>query len=275
MKKITLLGTCVAIMLMIFSNHLSYASTKTPSFPALPSQAQLKDRLPDGTHKIEEETPVFSGSLANQPSLKVAGSDSQSYTTGTVLVDDLEILVESATFEQGSSGLSLQKKQDTPTKSNQITNSPSYSQTKYSDLVYEAAQKYNLPTELIFAVISVESTFNPNAVSSAGATGLMQLTRDTFDWINKQTKNPNGYVYQDLFNPAINIDYGSRLLSMAINEFTHLNNAIYSYHAGWGSVKKWLKNPAHSSDGTLLSSVPSKITENYLHKVLNAMQNYK
>lgn len=284
MKKTALLSTCIIVACsIIFSNNISYATDTTPAFVGIASQKPMEERLPEGTQKLEQETPVFSAAKTQQPSLEVQQSEQSSYNTGVVLVDDLEIIVGSTQFNQGSSGLNIGNKQDTTfvnhqpieDKSESVLHTSNNSKVKYSDLVHSAAQKYNLPKELIFAVISVESTFNPNAVSSVGATGLMQLTRDTFDWINKQTKNPNGYVYENLFDPAINIDYGSRLLSMAIKEFGHLNNAIYSYHAGWGSVKKWLKNPDHSSDGMVLSNVPSKITENYLYKVLNAMPNYK
>ncbi|MEG2295323.1 MAG: lytic transglycosylase domain-containing protein, partial [Oscillospiraceae bacterium] len=249
-------------------------------------------RLPEGTQKVEQETPVFSASKTEQPLEKVEQPVKKveqapivekplppSSNVGVVLVDDLSVIVGSTQFNQGSSGLSVVKKEPViSNKSSATTNNVSsskYAKVKYSDLVLKAATKYNLPKELIFAVINVESTFNPNAVSNAGATGLMQITKDTFDWINKQTKNPSGYVYESLFDPAINIDYGCRLFSMAIKEFGNLNNAIYSYHAGWSSVKKWLANSNYSTDGIVLSSVPSKVTQNYFHKVLNAMENYK
>ncbi|MEG2003771.1 MAG: transglycosylase SLT domain-containing protein, partial [Clostridia bacterium] len=54
----------------------------------------------------------------------------------------------------------------------------------YIDIVTEAATEYNVPPELIFAVIYSESSFDPNAKSKAGAQGLMQLLPSTFDEIS-------------------------------------------------------------------------------------------
>ena len=52
-------------------------------------------------------------------------------------------------------------------------------QTKYENLIKEAAETYQLPKELVMAVIRVESAFMENAVSCKGAQGLMQLMPET------------------------------------------------------------------------------------------------
>ena len=53
---------------------------------------------------------------------------------------------------------------------------------EYEAYVEAYAEEYELPPSLLYAVIRTESEFNPDAVSSAGAVGLMQLTEDTFSW---------------------------------------------------------------------------------------------
>ena len=50
---------------------------------------------------------------------------------------------------------------------------------KYSEIVEECADEYGVPSEIIYAVIRTESSFNENAVSHVGAKGLMQIIDDT------------------------------------------------------------------------------------------------
>ena len=54
---------------------------------------------------------------------------------------------------------------------------------KYHDIVLKYSIEYSVPTELVFAVIKVESDFDANAVSSAGAVGLMQMLPSTYEWL--------------------------------------------------------------------------------------------
>ena len=56
---------------------------------------------------------------------------------------------------------------------------------EYSELVEKYAFENSLPVELVFAVILTESSFRADALSSAGAKGLMQITDDTNDWISR------------------------------------------------------------------------------------------
>ena len=57
---------------------------------------------------------------------------------------------------------------------------------KYSEYVNKAAADYNLPPALIYAVIRTESGFDPDAESSVGARGLMQLMPSSFEWLLQQ-----------------------------------------------------------------------------------------
>ena len=60
---------------------------------------------------------------------------------------------------------------------------------KYQDEVKAASEKYNVDEALIYGVIKTESNFNPDAVSHAGAIGLMQITPETFEWIQTYYKD--------------------------------------------------------------------------------------
>ena len=87
---------------------------------------------------------------------------------------------------------------------------------EYADKVIGAAQRYRLQPPLVYAVIEVESAFNPYAVSPANAYGLMQVVpatagRDVFERIKRQPGEPSR---QQLFDPAFNIDIGTAYLHL-------------------------------------------------------------
>ena len=93
------------------------------------------------------------------------------------------------------------------------------SPTTFEDLIQEAAQKHDLDPKLIKAVIRTESNFNPNAVSRAGAKGLMQIM--DFNSRAMGVLNP--------FDPAQNIDAGARILRGQLNHFGDLTKALAAY----------------------------------------------
>lgn len=88
------------------------------------------------------------------------------------------------------------------------------------DSVFECSKKYNIPASLLVFVIQVESDFNPQAVSAAGAIGLMQVLPKV--WL--QPNNPISLHKlgikdaAELFSPAVNIQAGSYILSYYVQK---------------------------------------------------------
>lgn len=100
----------------------------------------------------------------------------------------------------------------------------------YDNIVREAASTYALPVELILAVMTVESGFNPRAVSRSGALGLMQLMPTTAD---------NLYV-ADPFDPRQNTLGGARQLRALINTYGgDVPFALAAYNAGTAAVEQY------------------------------------
>ena len=96
--------------------------------------------------------------------------------------------------------------------------------------VQKAAAKYNMPPELIKAVIRAESNFKTNAVSSAGAQGLMQLMPATAKELG--VKNS--------FDIEQNIDGGTKYLRKMLDRFGgNVRQALAAYNAGPGAVIKY------------------------------------
>ncbi len=123
------------------------------------------------------------------------------------------------------------------------------------------------------AVILAESSYQPDAVSSANAQGLMQLLPDTADWI--AGKFDETYAEGCLFDADTNIKYGCWYLGWLVRRFDgNLVCATAAYHAGQGTVDGWLKNPEYSADGATLSSIPSERTDTYVKRVLKYYEKY-
>jgi len=104
------------------------------------------------------------------------------------------------------------------------------SDTQYDSYVSQAAALYQIPEDLIRAVIMVESGYNPRAVSRADARGLMQLIPST----------ASRMLVDDVFDPRQNIFGGVRYLRVLANTFNgDLFLTLAAYNAGEGAVAKF------------------------------------
>ncbi len=144
---------------------------------------------------------------------------------------------------------------------------------KYSEFVLEYSQNYDVDKDLVYAVIDCESGFDKDAVSDADAKGLMQITEKAFEWVDAKLGLNNSY--SDVFDPEINIQYGTYLLSELLNEFENEKTALAAYHAGRGNVLKWLADENYSKDGKTLDDIPFPTTKQYTDNVLNTKSIYE
>lgn len=139
---------------------------------------------------------------------------------------------------------------------------------KYAAYIQSSAAENGLNPYLVYAVVRSESSFNPRAVSDIGARGLMQLTPDTFAWAQSKTSQDESLSQNQLFDPQINIYYGTVVLSALLNEFGREDTALAAYHAGRSNVKKWLLDTRYSHDGRSLYHIPFADTRAYVKRVL-------
>jgi membrane-bound lytic murein transglycosylase C len=167
---------------------------------------------------------------------------------------------------------------------------------KYSRYVLAAAKRYQLSPQLIYGIIETESSFNPFAVSTANAYGLMQVVpktagADVYQRIKKKKGLP---TKQQLFDPAFNIDIGSAYLHILNNNYlkavknstSRHYSIISAYNGGAGNVLKTFHsnrktamnvlNAKSSNDVYYLLTKKHPKTESrrYLEKVTKAEKKY-
>ncbi len=126
---------------------------------------------------------------------------------------------------------------------------------QYEDHIELASRKYNIPSALVRAVMHAESSFDPNAVSSKGASGLMQLMPGT----------ARDMYVRDIFDTRQNIEGGTRYLRLLANEFDgDMVKMVAAYNAGPEAVRKYNGNVP-----------PYPETQDYVRKVINLYFRYK
>lgn len=147
---------------------------------------------------------------------------------------------------------------------------------KYQKVLEESARENGLPPSLLFAVAHTESGFDPEAVSAVDARGLMQITRDTFDWIQHRMGLEEPLDYDQYANdPEVSARYAGYLLKLYYDEFGSYELALCAYHAGRGNLLKWLRDPELSDDGKTLRTIPFSDTRWYVHRVFETQENYR
>ena len=143
----------------------------------------------------------------------------------------------------------------------------------FSEHVEAAAREFDVPSEIIYAVIKTESNFKPEAVSRVGAKGLMQLMDSTNEWIAGVIGEE--VMAERVFEPEINIRRGTWLLAYLYRQLGSWREAIAAYNAGIGRVLSWLEDPACSPDGKTLAEIPIDETRAYVERVTEAISMYR
>jgi len=141
---------------------------------------------------------------------------------------------------------------------------------------YDEIKKYSGSNDstLIMALIREESYFNPEAQSSVGARGLMQLMPATAKEISAQHSFGMTSL-DDLYKPEFNIMVGNTYYSQLRNALDNMDiSAIAAYNGGIGSVGKWKKNVVYNETDEFIEQIPYSETKNYVKKVFRSYWNY-
>lgn len=121
-----------------------------------------------------------------------------------------------------------------------------YSLDNYENIINQSALRHGVDPSLAKAIIKAESDFDSNAVSRAGAKGLMQLMPDTARLMR----------VNDVFNPAENVEGGIRYLKYLLKLFSYdMKLAVAAYNAGENAVLKYGAVPPYSETRTYVKRV--------------------
>ena len=154
---------------------------------------------------------------------------------------------------QAISSQTVQKSNSTKeTSFKNVLDSSMAKERNLNQIFEDASQKYGVPGHLLKAVAKVESNYNPKAISSSGASGLMQLMPAT----------ARSLGVTDVFDAEQNINAGAKYLSQLFKKYDgDLSLTLAGYNAGPGNVAKYGGVP------------PFKETQNYIIKVEEALRN--
>ena len=143
---------------------------------------------------------------------------------------------------------------------------------RYEEEITASASEHGVDPYLVASVIRSESSWDPEALSSQGAVGLMQLMPETAeDMVVKGFVDDAVYPVDRLTDPAVNIEYGCAYLSYLLSYFNGATDrAIAAYNAGMGNVDDWTRQ-----DDLLHNAITFPETQAYLVRVNMAKARYQ
>jgi soluble lytic murein transglycosylase len=139
---------------------------------------------------------------------------------------------------------------------------------RHEDVIRQQAAEKDVDAALIAAVIYSESKFS-DQTSSAGARGLMQITPEAAEFIEKQSGGTT-FKLSDLSDPELNIRYGTFLLRELLDRYDGDEAAaLAAYNAGPGNADKW------GGAGLTVAEIPFPETRAYVEEVLQKRDEYR
>jgi soluble lytic murein transglycosylase len=139
---------------------------------------------------------------------------------------------------------------------------------RHEDVIRQQAEEKEVDAALIAAVIYSESKFS-DQTSSAGARGLMQITPEAAEFIERQSGGTT-FRLSDLSDPELNIRYGTFLLRELLDRYDGDEAAaLAAYNAGPGNADKW------GGANLTVESIPFPETRAYVEEVLEKRDEYR
>ena len=145
----------------------------------------------------------------------------------------------------------------------------------YRDLIERHGKAYEVPPDLMQALMREESSLDPHVVSWAGAVGLTQLMPSTARAVAKGLKLQEPSV-ASLRDPDLNVRLGTAYLGQLLKRWKgNPALAAASYNAGPGAVSRWLGDRGHLEMDEFVEEIPIEETRNYVKRVLDSFTTYR
>lgn len=145
----------------------------------------------------------------------------------------------------------------------------------FAPQIQSAAQKYNVDSRLIRALIFEESRFRPGACGAAGEVGLMQLLPQgaVADYAEEKKCKVPGRI--ELFSPTLNIEIGTWYLSRALKRYREydcaMELALCFYNAGPSRAEAW---KPEAFDGSVIDRIQIDSTRRYVQSIMRRYRQY-
>ena len=137
----------------------------------------------------------------------------------------------------------------------------------YDAEVLSAAKLTGLAPQLIYSVMRQESLYRSDAISSAGARGLLQMLPETARRTARKWNRPRPAA-SDLFNPVVNVPLGAANLRSLVDRFGGQTLvALAGYNAGPNAAARWLP-PESLEPDIWVENIPYNETRNYVQRIL-------
>jgi soluble lytic murein transglycosylase len=144
----------------------------------------------------------------------------------------------------------------------------------YWDIIKKQADQHKLDPLLVAAIIRQESAYDPEAVSSANAKGLMQIIPKT----GKRIASKIGlkkFTTSQLHDPETNILLGTTYLAELLERYDgNLYRSLAAYNAGPDATKKWWPEKGEADHEVIVENITYRATRNYVKRILRNQYHY-
>ena len=149
---------------------------------------------------------------------------------------------------------------------------------QYRELIEQEAAGTNLHPAFVAAIVLNESSFNPQAESSVGARGLMQMMPETAQWVFEKIGDTGDFSFDAMYDPATNVRYACWYLHYLSERFRGDPVLVAAaFHAGQSTVQNWLNDSRYSQDSQTISleDMMDGPTKTYATRVTRAFAVYR
>lgn len=145
---------------------------------------------------------------------------------------------------------------------------------RFSALVYEQAEAFGVPANVIFAVVRCESDFVSDALSEDGAVGLMQITPARMETVYAEILHepiPDAGI---LYDPKTNLRVGTAWLSQLYQIYGVWDTVYAAWHAGEETVDAWLLDESCLDEQGQLTNIPHRETAKFVSRTKKSAEMY-
>jgi len=146
-----------------------------------------------------------------------------------------------------------------------------YYQLDHRDAIADSSVRHKVSPYLVASVIEAESDWQPDAESSVGAVGLMQLLPSTAEELARRKRvDATEFPPDKLSDPVVNIEYGTAYLRYLIERYHEVEAALAAYNAGLANADEWV-----AQGGDIRDHIAFPATRHFVLKVSRGKDRYE